>query len=641
MQYRSEIDGLRAMAVIPVIFFHAGFEWFSGGFVGVDVFFAISGYLITSIILKEKNRDTFTIAKFYERRARRILPALFFVTLCTLPFAWFWMLPLQLKDFSQSLVAVSVFASNFLFWIESDYFAAEAEEKPLLHTWSLAVEEQYYVFFPLFIILLWGFGRQNLVYIIAVVSVFSFALAEYGWRYYPTANFYLAPARVWELLAGALCAFYLFDRRPLKSNLLSGLGLALIVYSIFALDETTPFPSVYTLAPVIGSCLVILFGAGNTVVARFLSTKVLVGIGLISYSAYLWHFPLFAFARIRTLAEPSSLLMLALSLMAFTLAYFSWRYIERPFREKRVVISMSKPALTLAALCTLFLVSAGLIGHRTDGNQAAWLEGLNDAQREIYSYLHYDTSAAYRRGECLLFDDHPPTGFSESCVARESAGDSMVIWGDSHAAALSYGLRARHEATTQFSKAGCPPILDIVKPRRPYCRAANEYVLSKIEQLKPDHILLHANWKANRKFIKGDEDASLRQTLISLKKIAPHSTITVIGGVPYWANDLPKLLIQKLHTVSGSGLLYNPHQEHLREIDSLLMEIASDGGVQFVSLLDGLCSERGCKVLAEDASAPITPLVWDEAHLTKEGSLLAADIVLGKLEGFEPVIAGP
>lgn len=209
MKYRSEIDGLRAVAVLPVIFFHANFDFFSGGFIGVDVFFVISGYLITTIILTEKEAGKFTITNFYERRARRILPALFFIMFSCLPFAWYWMLPTQLKDFAQSLSAVSLFSSNLLFWKESGYFDVAAELKPLLHTWSLAVEEQYYVLFPLFILLMWRFGKRLMVTMLALIGLTSIILAQWGTVNHPSATFYLLPTRLWELLIGSLTAFYL------------------------------------------------------------------------------------------------------------------------------------------------------------------------------------------------------------------------------------------------------------------------------------------------------------------------------------------------------------------------------------------------------------------------------------------------
>lgn len=338
LKYRKEIDGLRSIAVIPVILFHGGFEWLSGGYIGVDVFFVISGFLITSIILKELDAGTFTITNFYERRARRILPALFFVLLVTLPFAWFWLLPYELKDFGKSIIAVNLFSSNILFWLESNYFAAAAESIPLLHTWTLAVEEQFYIIFPVFMMLFWGLGKRGLAIAVAIIALLSLGLSEWGWREFPEANFYLLPARAWELMIGSLVAFYLQSKSQPKgiiNHWASFLGLALIIIPMFLFDKGTPFPSMYALAPTVGTALIILYTTPDTLVYRLLSLRFMVGIGLISYSAYLWHQPLFVFARLISLEEPSLWLMGALSIVALGLSYLSWRFVEAPFRNKQ------------------------------------------------------------------------------------------------------------------------------------------------------------------------------------------------------------------------------------------------------------------------------------------------------------------
>ncbi|MFZ0423997.1 MAG: acyltransferase, partial [Xanthobacteraceae bacterium] len=315
MNYRSEIDGLRAVAVVPVILFHGGFQLFSGGFVGVDIFFVISGYLITSVIIAEEKAGEFSLISFYERRARRILPALFFVMLACLPFAWLWMDPFELKEFSKSLSTVSVFASNIEFWRESGYFAADTELKPLLHTWSLAVEEQYYVLFPLFMIFCWQFGTRWTIGLFGAIASVSLATAEWGSVNHLAGTFYFLPTRAWELLLGASVALHHFARkdtdiaainRPLGE--VAGIaGIVLITYSVFAFDKTTPFPSLYTLIPTIGTVLIISFATQRTFVGRLLGGRLPTGIGLISYSAYLWHQPMFAFARLHSQKEPSVL----------------------------------------------------------------------------------------------------------------------------------------------------------------------------------------------------------------------------------------------------------------------------------------------------------------------------------------------
>ena len=366
MRYRAEVDGLRALAVIPVILFHAGFSALSGGFVGVDVFFVISGYLITSIILTELESNQFSIINFYERRARRILPVLFFVILVCIPFAWLWLMPLDLKDFFQSIIAVATFSSNILFWLESDYFDTAAELKPLLHTWSLAVEEQYYIFFPLLLMFLWGRGERVILGALAIIFLLSLSLAQWAAYNAPTANFYLLPTRGWELLIGVFVAFFLNQQQelpqwmsPKLNNFVSLFGLLLILFSVLTFDSRLPFPSVYALVPTVGTVLIIVFAQQGTWVQRFLSYKLFVGVGLISYSAYLWHQPVFALVKYRSFTEPSHELMLSLCLGVVVLSYLSWRFVEIPFRNKQA-FSRKFIFVSGGVLTALFVVAAGI-----------------------------------------------------------------------------------------------------------------------------------------------------------------------------------------------------------------------------------------------------------------------------------------
>lgn len=338
MHYRTEIDGLRALAVLPVIAYHAGFAGFSGGFVGVDIFFVISGYLITSILLDELQNQRFTLLGFYERRIRRILPALFLVLAATTAAAGWLLLPHEMAAFGRSLMAVIIFASNILFWKESDYFATESEYIPLLHTWSLAVEEQYYLIFPLLLAFLWKFGRQPIWLVLGSLTLLGIATCEWLWRVDAGANFYLLPSRFWELLLGALAALYLNKQTPVQgwpAQILAALGLVLILGSIVFLNTSLPFPSSYALFPTLGATLIILFAAPTNLAGQLLALKPLVWIGLISYSAYLWHQPLLVFARMQPYIEASLWLMAAMALSSLVLAWLSWRYVERPFRNRQ------------------------------------------------------------------------------------------------------------------------------------------------------------------------------------------------------------------------------------------------------------------------------------------------------------------
>ena len=365
MKYRHEIDGLRALAVVPVIFFHAGFELFSGGFVGVDVFFVISGYLITTILIEDIEKKRFSIVNFYERRARRILPALFFVMFVCIPFAWMWMLPDPLENFGQSIVATTLSANNVLLYLTSGYQDLASGFKPLLHTWSLGVEEQYYLVFPLLLLLTWQLGKGIFLLSIIALSVLSFSLSEWLSRENSEAAFFLIHTRAWELFFGSIAAFVVQKQGVKKNNLLAFVGLSAIFFSIFFYDETTPFPSVYTLVPVLGVVLLVLYADKETVVAKLLSIKGFVGIGLVSYSAYLWHWPLFAFSKIYQQTEPSYLINMMLIVATFILSYVSWKYIEKPFRNMST-INLNVFIVTVA-ISSLGLLGFGYTAHKSHG----------------------------------------------------------------------------------------------------------------------------------------------------------------------------------------------------------------------------------------------------------------------------------
>jgi peptidoglycan/LPS O-acetylase OafA/YrhL len=362
MNYRREIDGLRALAVIPVIFFHAGFKMFSGGFVGVDVFFVISGYLITSIILHDQQRDKFSLLRFYERRARRILPALFLVIAVTCTFAYAWMLPDELKSFGQSILATTLFSNNILLAITNNYWSLSSEFKPLLHTWSLGVEEQYYVLFPLLMILGWKFFRKHVAVVLGVAALLSFAAANWGLFKKPEYTFYLLPTRAWEILVGALAAFYMIGKKSDNSNrlcseLLGGTGFCLIVAAVFLIRSGQPsHATFYLTAPVLGAVLIIIFSSENTVVGKILGWRPMVGVGLISYSCYLWHQPLFALARVYSKDPPGIVTYAILLVLTFVLAYITWRFVETPCRNREEVsrTAISSFALVLSVAFALF-----------------------------------------------------------------------------------------------------------------------------------------------------------------------------------------------------------------------------------------------------------------------------------------------
>ena len=500
MKYRAEIDGLRALAVIPVILYHAGFKLFGGGYVGVDVFFVISGYLITTIILAELDTGTFSLIHFYERRARRILPALFVVMFACLPFAWFWLLPDAMKQFSESLVAVSTFASNILFWRTSGYFDTATELKPLIHTWSLAVEEQYYVLFPLFLMLAWKLGKRWIVGLLGVVFVISLAGAQWLSVTHPSFNFFMLPTRGWELLIGAFIAFYYAHHNIKRHNhnieqLSSLIGLLLIIYSIFAYNDQTPFPSVYALAPTLGAALIIIFATHKTIVGKLLGSKLFVAIGLISYSAYLWHQPMFAFARERSFDEPSLYLMGALAVSSFAFAYLSWKYVERPFRNKHRL--SRKKVFIFAIAGSSFFICTGLAGHITKYFINA--ESIQEITINTnFPKLKRNDPKDWK--ECLNSGGTPRDDFVQKpCVyvSPNGQGSKILLIGDSHAQVLHFQIASMLEAPNSISLyagGSCPPFFtNLDTSCSKFHKEAAEYAIKKE---KINTVILSARWSA-------------------------------------------------------------------------------------------------------------------------------------------------
>jgi peptidoglycan/LPS O-acetylase OafA/YrhL len=641
MQYRREIDGLRAVAVIPVVLFHAGFKFFSGGYVGVDVFFVISGYLITSIIINELEQGEFSIVRFYERRARRILPALCFMMLACIPFAWIWMTPSQIEDFGRSLVAVSLFASNILFWSEIDYFAPAAEENPLLHTWSLAVEEQYYMFFPLFLLLAWRFGRASVFWMIAAIAAVSLLLCEWAWPTMPVANFYLAPTRAWELLAGSLCAFLQFGKGQKRNDALAALGLGLIVFAILVFDASTPFPSLYALAPVGGTVLIILFAGYGTWTARLLSARPLVGVGLISYSLYLWHQPLFAFARVHSAHAPSQSLMLCLAVFSLPLAYLSWRFVEEPFRRRQGRLLPTAPAMLNASAAAMVLfVGAGVTINAADG-----FRELRSTDREL---LFMSTAkSSPKRDDCHI--DGPD--FRDPAAACEyfSSNVRLAVLGDSHATELAYAfaerLRKDDIGIKQLSFSACAPSYPRQDDPSSCAMWTDAAIKGLIDNDDIDAVVL--SYRIHDYLFGGHEDiypelptehseTERRAVWASYVDIAADlaetgKKVVLVLQAPELPQEIERLIYHPMATSpSIPGVPREWWAERTAYVRQHLREIPA--GVMIVDPADWFCDEAICYAAREDIS-----YYFDDDHMSVAGASIVADAVLRALRLQEQV----
>lgn len=534
MKYRAEIDGLRALAVLPVIFFHAGFEWFSGGFVGVDVFLVISGYLITTLIVSEISEGKFSLVNFYERRARRILPGLLFVMAVSLPFAMFLLKPLELKNFGQSLFATSTFASNVLFWVESGYFEPAAELKPLIHTWSLALEEQYYLLFPIFMIATWQLGNKWILSFLSLIFLSSLGLAEWAANQTDqpeliSAAYYLLPTRVWELLIGVFVALWLrnnhFFESIILNQIMSVIGVLMIAGSILFFDANTPFPSLYTLVPVIGTALLILCCVKNTPVYDLLTMKPLVGLGLISYSAYLWHQPVLAFARHLVSEDLSSFVALLLCTFSLMMAWLSWRFIERPYRGSK---NFGRRSVFLQASLAMSVFSVlGLYIHLSNGifyTHPKNLEIKNSYEDVNYFFEYLKSDFDPCEKEEYLDGVDMFAGINR-CFTSRSGKPKVAVFGDSHAEHLYIG----------YEEATLNPSVYLIRGERPFYGEVR--VRHLMEGINSDSnlgmVVYSALWdKIYRDMGEEEFERSLAETLTQFSDAG--KSIVVLLDVPYF-----------------------------------------------------------------------------------------------------------
>jgi peptidoglycan/LPS O-acetylase OafA/YrhL len=627
-EYRPEIDGLRALAVLPVIFFHGGFDLFSGGFVGVDIFFVISGYLITSIILSEIRACTFSLANFYERRVRRILPALLLVVAACIPFAWFWLLPSDMREFNDSVIYLATFASNVYFYNESGYFGPQAELQPLLHTWSLSVEEQYYILYPLLVLMIWKYAPRALPFALLGLMLGSLAYANHEVVQNSYAAFFLLPSRVWELMLGSLLA-YLVVRGTLEvkaSQPTSLLGLCLILYAVFATSSDTPTPSVFTLVPTVGAALIILCATSETHVGAMLGSKPFVGLGLISYSAYLWHQPIFAFARHGSLADPTPLVMLALILLSLGLACFSWRFVEQPFRRRDRI--KQKRVFAIAGMLTAVFFTFGILGKTTQGY--AFRFPVKNFARE-FRELGAERDSLIKADICHFAAGTTKRTSIEEFLKRWNCPASsegfvrlpLIVTGDSHSADIVMALKLNGMSPLQIGGYGCSLI-----PRKMTrdCKLIFDRLLKEVKDDNFYQYLALAN-----KFSKDELTAdSIKEMLSYWSRFRKHLIIFVgMPNFPYFKEKLAK----------GERPIFD-HAMAERSKTPEVLRLLNERGVDIVDRERIFCAINQCGFSGADGSLL---LLGDGQHLSKAGALLfgrallATDPLFKRLVGLAQV----
>lgn len=615
MNYRPDIDALRGIAVLSVILFHLGFSPISGGFVGVDIFFVISGYVIAKSLEEDLHHNKFSILKFYNKRIRRIFPALFATFLMTYIAGYFLILPHFFEKFSQSLISSALFVSNIFFWKDSGYFSADALTRPLLHTWSLSVEEQYYIFYPLLTYAVYHFFGKRWFTVLFPLFIGSLALSIYATSIAPTANFFLSPTRAWELLTGALLAHTalpIIQQRWQKESM-SLIGALLLAYPIFFFHDDTPFPGLNALYPCLGAAAIIYAGqsSARSIILKIFSNKPLVWIGLISYSLYLIHWPVIVFFYFVNLAPPTALQSAIILVSVFSLAYLSWRYVEQPFRaidptpKRKILIAMGLAGITVACL-------AGYAGMATKGFASRYPD---------FKYEKDNTSNMWRLGTCF-FEKNPDKNLWDykQCQITNNGTETVLLWGDSFAAHYTQGILALSKdipyTVVQYTAAGCPPILSYYSyannarggTHNKACTPFNAGALDIIKEHHITKVILSGRWSN----LKSRGLDGLSDTIATLKKMGV--TVYVIGQSPEFPIDVQILAYMKGAKSPDATDKWSIHFDS--DINDRLAALAKD--VIFIDPMTSLCDGNMC-TYRENGKM----LFSDYGHYSEDGSIRA------------------
>lgn len=608
LPFRADIEGLRAVAVLSILLHHLGVRGFSGGFVGVDIFFVISGYLITTILLRDIHAERSSIALFYRRRILRLFPALFPMLLVTSLGAWFVLAPGELVTYARSLLGTLFFLSNFAFYADTGYFSLNAASRPLLHTWSLAIEEQFYIVWPVFIAALMRRPRGGLVAPIMGLTLLSFALSVWMVSRDMSAAFYLIPFRAWELALGGLLPLLpaLPARTPWLRQALAALGLAVILACVNRYHElTTPFPGLFALFPCLGAAALILSGP-NSLCGRLLALPPARFFGRISYSLYLWHWPLIVLAHLALLPIHTPWAIAALLTLSVLLATLSHRWCEKG--GQRLFGTLSNRALFAAAAgaILLFAAAAGamLLGH-------GFPQRYTSEQVRIAAVLNGDEQKSYRSGRCFLVE--PGDRFDPAyCLGRAQANarPTLLLVGDSTAAHYWPGFARQAASFTvlQATTAGCRPAIT-PSPRRPCQSFYNHILRDWLANHHPDAVLLSGRWQP-------EDMPALDATLAELRR--RNQRTILIGPVPNYDAPLARLLFRTPPDQRDAVAALH-RDPTLPAIDRAARDAARRHGAAYIAPLDLLCPEGRCRLFA----GRDIPLQFDDVHFTRQGSELA------------------
>lgn len=610
---RADIDGLRAVAVLSVLLFHAKFSAFAGGFVGVDVFFVISGFVITETVLRDIEGERFSFINFYAKRVRRIFPALIIVIFVAIAAGWFLLPPSSYAKLAKQAIAGAFFVSNFLFWNEAGYFDKAAELKPLLHLWSLGIEEQFYVVWPLAIFLV-SRKRRALLTFLAVAIVASFSYCVYLTGVDHTAAFYSPLTRIWELSLGGLIAVVPTESKTAQVR--SGifvLGLIAIGVAVLTFKPSIPFPGYFAAIPTLGAAAIIWTGKNNPVARYTLAIRSIVYVGLISYPLYLWHWPILSFTWQTGWPVPR----IALLTFSAVLAAATYELVEKHIQRRQPQI-ISKPLLAgmaSVAAASLAIFAANGVYSRYPENVAVVLRALD-----------YDYGPDARLYECWLVDERGRQNFPTECTSPNRPG-GVLIMGDSHAARLYPGLKTAFESAPiwQITRSSCLPI-----GGRTLCNQTRDYALKIAAEQKPRYAILFAAW-ANYS-PDWDESSKLGTALGNTIDQFFHTgtQVIVLGPAPRWKGDLP-VVAQKAREQLGQIPLRNKSVENvISSVDQQIKTIAEHHGAKFISVNNLLCNDVGCLVYAP--GEPSNLLSWDTGHLTTAGAKYVSNLIRPSIE---------
>jgi peptidoglycan/LPS O-acetylase OafA/YrhL len=656
--YRPDIDGLRAIAVLVVVGYHAFPARIPGGYIGVDIFFVISGYLITDIIFRKMVAGTFTIADFYQRRVRRIFPALIVVTAVTFAIGWFYLPPKDFQSLGTNIAGGAVFIQNIVLLGQVGYFDLAAARKPLLHLWSLGIEEQYYIAWPL-ILLAVRRWRLNAVTLTFILIIASFWLDLAVLKKNVDLAFYLPFTRAWELLIGSALSLWLITARDVpialwltnesqkvsvkvdrvlqqlvwapgtasRGNLILEFfaigAVAAIAAVVYRFSAHTPYPGKLTLVPVLAATTLIL-SSGSWVNRIFLSARPMVFIGLISYPLYLWHYPLMAFARILWTDAVPRLVMVAVLVASGILAWLTYKYVERPIRFEK----SGRHAKIAALLGGMAAVGAvGLIADKTGGLPIRIPEEIQG-----YMLTGAETSAHWRRGQCLLLPDQGASDFSDECSGIGKR-PLLFVWGDSYAAALYAGLNKLSEqhrySVAEYTASACPPMIGYVNEERRFCRSINDFVIKRIAEIKPDVVILHSTWS----YSANDLNTGLQETVRQLKELKVRK-IVLLGPVASWKGDglaanVLDYFYESGHTLIPARTTYRSNDEWTRALEQFLQKRAEELDIEYISAREVMCNDEGCLARIGNNGSDLT--AFDGGHLTLSGSVYVSSAILDRL----------